>query len=385
MLAGGNAAFRRLSETEKAEAIAKQQRIVDLTDEAAAQKEATKEAQAFAVVQENLARLSIESSRKHGDVLASIGQGTKESADNAALQATLRQYDDLITQAGKANTKGEISDDLYAKEVAEYKKALGEQLAADKTYFAERDALQSDWHNGARAAMQDYVDQSANAAAEAQQLFANAFTSMENALLTFVTTGKFGFKSFVTSVLTDLARMELRVVESQILQSILGMFLMQSPIMSNSSIGANMDSSVSGDIAGYQSSMSTIPVAGGRASGGPVQGGNLYEVAEGGKPEMLVSGGRSYLLMGADGGHVIPAGGSSSTSSAGGAPTNVSVSINVVQDANGGSQMNSQTSALTEFGKQMAAEMESTARRVMSRGLQPGGDIYKTIRMGAPA
>jgi hypothetical protein len=111
----------------------------------------------------------------------------------------------------------------------------------------------------------------------------------------------------------------------------------------------------------------------------------LYEVAEGGKPEMLVSGGRSYLLMGADGGHVIPAGGSSSTSSASGAPTNVNVSINVVQDANGNTQMNSHTEALTQFGKQMAAEMETAARRVMSRGLQPGGDIYKTLRMGAPA
>lgn len=41
-----------------------------------------------------------------------------------------------------------------------------------------------------------------------------------------------------------------------------------------------------------------------RALGGPVGANSMYEVAEGGMPEMLSSGGKSFLLMGAVGGYV---------------------------------------------------------------------------------
>jgi hypothetical protein len=44
---------------------------------------------------------------------------------------------------------------------------------------------------------------------------------------------------------------------------------------------------------------------GGRASGGPVSAGRLYEVNEN-SPEMLSMNGRQYLMMGNQGGTVIP-------------------------------------------------------------------------------
>jgi TP901 family phage tail tape measure protein len=45
---------------------------------------------------------------------------------------------------------------------------------------------------------------------------------------------------------------------------------------------------------------------GGREFGGPVKGNTLYEVIEGGKPELLEQNGKTYLMPGSDG-HVIPA------------------------------------------------------------------------------
>lgn len=45
---------------------------------------------------------------------------------------------------------------------------------------------------------------------------------------------------------------------------------------------------------------------GGRAAGGPVSANTMYEVNEGGAPELLRIGGRSYLLNGAQSGHVDP-------------------------------------------------------------------------------
>jgi hypothetical protein len=46
----------------------------------------------------------------------------------------------------------------------------------------------------------------------------------------------------------------------------------------------------------------------GRAEGGVVSGGGLYEVNEGGVPELLNVGGRTYLMMGSQSGMVIPSG-----------------------------------------------------------------------------
>jgi hypothetical protein len=48
-------------------------------------------------------------------------------------------------------------------------------------------------------------------------------------------------------------------------------------------------------------------VSGTRALGGPVRPNSLYEVSEGGNPELLAVGGRTYLMMGAQGGTVLPA------------------------------------------------------------------------------
>jgi hypothetical protein len=48
-------------------------------------------------------------------------------------------------------------------------------------------------------------------------------------------------------------------------------------------------------------------VAGRRALGGPVEPNRMYEVTEGGAPELLGVGGRTYLLMGGQGGMVTPA------------------------------------------------------------------------------
>lgn len=56
---------------------------------------------------------------------------------------------------------------------------------------------------------------------------------------------------------------------------------------------------------------------GGRASGGPVSSGRLYEVAEQGRAELLEMGGRQYLIPGSDG-TVIPAGPMTSAAELGG-------------------------------------------------------------------
>lgn len=52
---------------------------------------------------------------------------------------------------------------------------------------------------------------------------------------------------------------------------------------------------------------SALAAGAGRKNGGPVSAGRIYPVSEGGDPELLMQGGRSYLLPGAGGGNVVSA------------------------------------------------------------------------------
>lgn len=77
-----------------------------------------------------------------------------------------------------------------------------------------------------------------------------------------------------------------------------------------------------------QGPFGTGPI-GGRASGGPVAPGSMYEVAENG-PELLQQGGKVYLITGKHGGMVVPAaagGGSSAAGAPAGAGGGVEVNV----------------------------------------------------------
>ena len=78
-----------------------------------------------------------------------------------------------------------------------------------------------------------------------------------------------------------------------------------------------------GEGGGFGGILSTVAgfFGGGRASGGPVSAGRMYEVNERG-PELLNVGGKQFLMMGSQGGSVTPNGGQSKTINA---PINITV------------------------------------------------------------
>lgn len=74
-------------------------------------------------------------------------------------------------------------------------------------------AAQGEWVNGAHKALQNYVDQSANVAAQTANAFVSAFQGMEDALVTFVTTGKLSFSDLANSIVADITRI---IIKQQI-------------------------------------------------------------------------------------------------------------------------------------------------------------------------
>lgn len=134
----------------------------------------------------------------------SAGLGDR-AAQRESTFAQLRQ--------GWQNQGGGLNDEGYQR-----------QLQAAQDYYAAEDKLRGDWMAGASSAWSNYQDQASDTAGMTKSLFTGAFSGMEDALTSFVTTGKAGFKSFTVSILADLAKIALRMALSQGLQSLFGAF-----------------------------------------------------------------------------------------------------------------------------------------------------------------
>jgi len=63
---------------------------------------------------------------------------------------------------------------------------------------------------GAQSFFADYLETVTNTAESVKRSLTKAFQSAEDALVQFTTTGKFSFSSFTTSILADIARMQIR-------------------------------------------------------------------------------------------------------------------------------------------------------------------------------
>lgn len=83
--------------------------------------------------------------------------------------------------------------------------------------YGQLEALQTKWELGAGQALQNYMDQAANVAGQTANLFTNAFRGMEDALVSFATTGKADFKSLANSIIADLVRIQIRASMAQVM------------------------------------------------------------------------------------------------------------------------------------------------------------------------
>ncbi len=129
------------------------------------------------------------------------------------------------------------------------------------------------WERGVTKALNNYIDTVTNAAAQSERLFTNAFKGMEDALVSFVQTGKVDFKSLANSIISDLIRIQIQnSIMKPLAQATSGMSL------------PGMFSSAGNFLSGLF-----------KADGGPVAGGQPYIVGEQG-PEWFVPNGAGTIV-----------------------------------------------------------------------------------------
>ena len=158
------------------------------------------------------------------------------------------------------------------------------------------------WETGVTKALNNYIDTVTNAAAQSERLFTNAFKGMEDALVSFVQTGKLDFKSLANSIIADLIRIQIQnSIMKPLAQATSGMSL------------SGMFSSAGNFLSGLF-----------KADGGPVAGGQPYIVGEQG-PEWFVPNGAGTIVPNGKSPST-PVGSDTSTATAQ-APININFSV----------------------------------------------------------
>ncbi|WP_367604050.1 phage tail tape measure protein [Pseudomonas asiatica] len=153
-----------------------------------------------------------------------VGMGQK---DAYRMQERLRIEQEtnnriLQLQTELANAQGEKQRQDLQAQIDIEREFLQKRVAAQREGWAQIDQAQASWSNGARGALQDYMDSASDVAGQTRDLFSNAFGNMEDAVVNFVKTGKLSFKDFADQVVADLIRIQVRQAAAGFLGSALG-------------------------------------------------------------------------------------------------------------------------------------------------------------------
>jgi lambda family phage tail tape measure protein len=161
----------------------------------------------------------------------------------------------------------------------------------------DRQAAERDWLVGAKTGFAEYADAAGNAAKNTHDFFMHTFQGMEDALVSFVRTGKLDFHSFAESVLADIIRIQIR-------QSITAP-LANYANSAFSSAGAGIASAFGFAEGGVMTSAGPLPLRR-YDSGGVADSPQLAMFGEGSGPEAFVplpDGRRIPVAMSGRGGH----------------------------------------------------------------------------------
>ena len=120
----------------------------------------------------------------------------------------------------------------YAERVARVNEIVKERLANAQAEY-ERDVLDSSrrWQDGVTRALRDIAEEAGDSAGFMEDATQRAFSSMEDALVEFVTTGKLEFADLANSIIAELARIAIRksIIEplAEGLEGVLGDFFIR--------------------------------------------------------------------------------------------------------------------------------------------------------------
>ncbi|WP_241609700.1 phage tail tape measure protein [Rosenbergiella australiborealis] len=265
--------------------LANQDKITALYQQNAAlekQQQLVKQSAALSGYQSNLNRdISSRNSQYSND--ESVASGARSAYQQGILTQRItleQQLNDKIIQLRQQRTSAttEIDRQTIDQEIAMQQSANDKMLADYDAHTQRMTAMRGSWSNGAEKAWQEYADSASNASGMTQTLFSDAFSSMEDAIVSFSTSGKLSFKGFANSVISDIARIAARMAISGVASSVIGgvSSLFGAPSATTS---GNAGTALSGNGALGLSTSYTSYLQGGYDGGGFTGDGGKYDPA----------------------------------------------------------------------------------------------------------
>lgn len=323
-----------------------------------------------------------------------VGQGDRQNALSGELNS---QQDRFAQQSLElANQKSDPSRNMSEEEFKRKSQALADanKAATDqiRQNYADVEAAQGDWTNGATSAWANYLDSARNIAGQTKTLFGNAFSSMEDAVVNFAMTGKLSFADFAKSILADMARIATRQASSALLSSLFGAGLSYfsggggGNGLAAGSVGAN-SSNLGASADGYSSTY--FPQAKGGAWSGGVQlfaDGGAFTNSIVSKPTAFgMANGKTGVMGEAGEEAIMPLTRTSSgklgvMAMGGGGAGGTQINVEVHIDGDGNASSTADAPGYDLFGKELATFVEQKYQELRSKDMRQGGVINNAIK-----
>ncbi|HBO6906431.1 phage tail tape measure protein [Pseudomonas aeruginosa] len=303
----------------------------------------------------------------------SLGLGDRQAGLQSSLDGATDRFND---ERAKLLDRRRTAPDKYSQE--DYKRDLVILAEAEDKYrdtvisnYDKITKAQGDWRSGASSAFQTYLESARDVAGQTKSLFTSAFSSMEDSIANFATTGKLSFSDFAKSILADMARIATRAAASQALSSLFGGFFGDG----NAAAQSGVDNLVSN---------SGLFANGGAFAGGVqmfATGGAFTNSVVSTPTAFGMSGGRMGVMGEAGPEAVMPltrtSSGALGVRAMGGSSSQINVEVNIASD--GSANVSSSQPGLDQFGRDIGTFVEQKYRQLLARDLRRDGAIGRAI------
>lgn len=204
---------------------------------------------------------------------SAVGMGSQEAAYEQRLNGVHRDVDNKLGQLNLQRNAHQIGDSQYRQELQKLRDYETQRVQMEQDGYRRLQLAQSNWKNGATAALENYRDNAANIAGQTADAFTGAFGDMENALVQWADTGKLSLEQFASDFAHAVMRMEIRALEAKAATALLNWMGLGAAGSGAPSGGASWSGGSSLNGGTYMGEGSTAISWGGmHASGGPIHG-----------------------------------------------------------------------------------------------------------------